>query len=191
MTTSEQYIIKIKSKYPDLKVFLSGMSLGGAVAFHIALKNPNIARGVILLSPSIRENSQHYPLLKKLTLLLSLFLPYQQLLRQTGRNGSRYRLDNYSKNDPYLYHGRLYPKTVRVLLSMMAQTRKQYKNLRAPYLLIQSGSDKLVDPFACLDLEKASPSDDKTTVIIHDMWHAIWLDDHVHDIAKIVQEWLN
>jgi hypothetical protein len=54
----------------------------------------------------------HFPLLKKLTILLSMFLPYQQLLKQTGRNGSRYKLDTYSDNDPFLYHGRLYPRTV-------------------------------------------------------------------------------
>jgi hypothetical protein len=54
----------------------------------------------------------HYPILKKLTVMLSMVLPYQKLLKQNGRNGSKYRLDKYSKNDPYLYHGRLYPKTV-------------------------------------------------------------------------------
>lgn len=84
--------------------------------------------------------------------MLSMFLPYQQLLRQTGRNGSRYRLDTYSNNDPYLYHGRLYPRSVSEILMMMAKTRKEFRNFGAPYLVIQSGCDKLVDPFACLDL---------------------------------------
>lgn len=72
----------------------------------------------------------------------------------------------------------------------MGQTKKAYGKFRTPYLLVQSGSDKLVDPFACLDLEAESQSPDKTTVIIHDMWHAIWLDDHAADVINIVREWL-
>jgi alpha-beta hydrolase superfamily lysophospholipase len=72
----------------------------------------------------------------------------------------------------------------------MGRTKKLYKEMTSPYLLIQSGTDKLVDPFACLDLEKVSPSQDKTTVIIHGMWHAVWFDDHVYDVIRIVEEWL-
>lgn len=92
---------------------MCGMSLGGAVAFHISVRNPKLANGLILLSPSIRENTMHYPLLKKLTVLLSLFLPYQKLLKSSARNGSKYKLDDYSKKDPYIYHGRLWAKTVQ------------------------------------------------------------------------------
>ena len=54
MATSEQHIIKVKAKYPNLKVFSAGMSLGGAVTFNILLKNPNLVEGAIFLSPSIR-----------------------------------------------------------------------------------------------------------------------------------------
>jgi hypothetical protein len=92
---------------------MSGMSLGGAVAYHISLKNPNFVAGNIFFSPSIRENSRHFPILKKLTLLLSFILPYQKLLKQSGRNGSKMKFDNYIAKDPYLYHGRLYAKTVQ------------------------------------------------------------------------------
>ena len=72
----------------------------------------------------------------------------------------------------------------------MGHLRKKYCKFITPYLCVQSASDKLVDPFACLDLEEQSPGKDKTTVIIYDMWHAIWLDDHVYDVIQIVEEWL-
>ena len=83
----------MKNKYEGVKVFTAGMSLGGAVTFNILLKNPNFVNGAIFLSPSIRENTLHYPLLKKLTILFSTVFPYRQLLRQTGRNGSKYKLE--------------------------------------------------------------------------------------------------
>ena len=68
------------------------------------------------------------------------------------------------------------------ILVAMRRTHREYSKFSTPYLLIQSGSDKLVDPFACLDLEEKSPSKDKRTVIIYGMWHAIWLDDHSPDV---------
>lgn len=52
--TAEQFIIRVKRKYPHDKIFLSGMSLGGAIAFKILLKHPQIVNGCIFLSPSIR-----------------------------------------------------------------------------------------------------------------------------------------
>lgn len=180
----------MKTKYPGTKVFLCGMSLGGAVAFHISIKNHNLAQGNIFMSPSIRENKLHFPMLKKMTILLSMAFPKVQLLKSKGRNASKYKLDEISKNDPYLYHGRLWVKTVQQILFAMGKTKKMYKQLTTPYLLVQSGCDKLVDPFACLDLEQQSPSKDKTTVIINDMWHAVWFDDHVYDVIKIIDEWL-
>ncbi len=55
---------------------------------------------------------------------------------------------------------------------------------------MQSGIDKLVDPFLSVDLDKVSPSKDKTTVVIHDMWHNLWFDDKKEDVMNIVEEWL-
>jgi predicted esterase len=83
----------MKNKYPNMKVFLGGMSLGGAISFHISIRSPKLTNGIIMLSPSIRENNRHYPLLKKLTLLLSFALPNQQLLAASARNGSKYKLN--------------------------------------------------------------------------------------------------
>jgi alpha-beta hydrolase superfamily lysophospholipase len=44
----------MKTKYANLKIFMCGMSLGGAIAFNVAVKNPKISNGLILISPSIR-----------------------------------------------------------------------------------------------------------------------------------------
>ncbi len=47
--------------------------------------------------------------------------------------------------------------------------------------------DKLIDPFIAIDLKNVSPSKDKTTVIIHDMWHNVWLDDKKEDVMGIIE----
>jgi alpha-beta hydrolase superfamily lysophospholipase len=40
--------------YPGLKIFMGGLSLGGAIAFKIGVKNPKLTDGAILLSPAIK-----------------------------------------------------------------------------------------------------------------------------------------
>lgn len=42
-------------------------------------------------------------------------------------------------------------------------------------MVFQAGVDKLVDPFAPLDLERACKSKDKTTIYMKDMWHSIYM----------------
>jgi hypothetical protein len=42
--------------------------------------------------------------------------------------------------------------------------------------MIQSGVDKLVDPFLAIDLERKSKTNDKHTIYCKDMWHTVWFE---------------
>ena len=64
----------------------------------------------------------------------------------------------------------------------MRVSKKKYSEFKTPYLLIQSGTDKLLNPFQALNFEKKSESQDKTTVIIRDMWHSAYFDDHIKEV---------
>lgn len=127
---------------------------------------------------------------KKLAAVLAVTFPNFRLPKYMTRNGSKYRLDEYLKTDPYIYKEGMWTATAWTMLATMLNFAKQFKNLETPYLLVQSGMDKLVDPFLSVDLERVSPSKDKTTVIIQDMWHNVWFDEKKEDIMKIVEEWL-
>jgi hypothetical protein len=52
------------------------------------------------------------------------------------------------------YTGKIIPGTIRTVLNAMEEVSTEYHQLKTPYILFQSGSDKLVDVFAPLDLEK-------------------------------------
>jgi hypothetical protein len=49
--------------------------------------------------------------------------------------------------------------------------------METPYLAIQGGIDRSVDPFAPIDLEKKSKSNDKTTLYYKEMWHDILVEE--------------
>jgi alpha-beta hydrolase superfamily lysophospholipase len=56
--------------------------------------------------------------------------------------------------------------------------------------VFQAGVDKLVDPFAPLDLEKACKTKDKTTVYMKDMWHSIFYEEKIEHVVDISIIWL-
>ena len=119
-----------------------------------------------------------------------MVFPKFRLMKARTRNGSNLKLDNYISTDPYLYTEGMWTTTLRTMITSMSIFKKQYKHLKNPYLIIQSGTDKLIDPFLAIDLEKQSESKDKTTVIIKDMWHNVWFDSRRKDVVKIIEQWL-
>lgn len=59
----------------------------------------------------------------------------------------------------------------------MEEIEKEWSKFTLPFLLIQSGVDKMVDPFLGIDFEKESSSKDKTVVYWKDMWHSVYNED--------------
>jgi alpha-beta hydrolase superfamily lysophospholipase len=56
--------------------------------------------------------------------------------------------------------------------------------------MVQSGVDKMVDPFQAIDFEKQCNSKDKTVVYFKDMWHGIFLEEELPQVIQVVREWL-
>lgn len=68
-------------KYKFKNVFVSGLSLGGSVAFQMALRNQRDVKGAIFLSPGMKDNPLNSPTIKKLILVAGIFFPPFQLPR--------------------------------------------------------------------------------------------------------------
>ncbi len=57
-------------------------------------------------------------------------------------------------------------------------------------MCIQGGSDKILNPFTVFELEQCSKSTDKEIVIIPDLWHALWFDDHLDEVTSMIKQWV-
>ena len=53
---AEAIIDAIIKRYQPKKLFLGGVSMGGGVAFRMAINRPFLYNGIILLSPALRGN---------------------------------------------------------------------------------------------------------------------------------------
>lgn len=100
-------------------------------------------------------------------------------------------MTDYILNDPYIYKDGVVPGSVRSVLNAMDEVSQLFPKLAVPYIIFQSGVEKMVDPFAALDLEEESPSTDKTTVYCEKMWHSVFGEEEIEGIAWQTGEWLN
>ena len=144
----------ILSQYGEKKkVFISGLSLGGTICFWLALKNPTLINGVIFLSPAFRGNSESQPFMKKLGWLMGKVFPKLLLVPQTFNQQTKRDSSERIQNDPFVYKDKVVPGSIKAVLEAMESTESRWKEFTTPYILIQSGCDKLVDPFQAIDFE--------------------------------------
>ena len=92
-------------------------------------------------------------------------------------------------NDSSNYLGNHVPGTTMGIVRAMRCVCLKYNQLETPYILFQGGADKFVDPLACIDLERESPSKDKTTVIYRHMWHDIPYEPEYEEICEGAAKW--
>lgn len=105
---------------------------------------------------------------------MGFLFPKLKILSQTYTSGTKYKLDHLITGDECNYTDKVVPGSIRVVLNAMGVVENEYSKLETPYLLFQSGVDKLVDPFAPLDLENECKTADKTTIYCRDMWHSVF-----------------
>lgn len=165
---------KLKSKP---KIFLCGGSFGGTICFRLATRAPEKYAGLILLAPGLRELGAAYGKIIYLGKFLACLLPPVRLFSDKEfKQGTRYNNKEELLTDPLNYNDGTVPHTGIAVYNGMKEISAEYHLLNTPYILFQGGTDKLVDPFAPLDLEEASPSRDKTTLYCEEMWHAVYIE---------------
>jgi len=75
-----------------------------------------------------------------------------------------------------IYKGKIIPGTIRTLINLMEKCETIFEKFGLPFLCIQAGKDKLVDPSLAEELKARSPSTDKEVLVYPDAWHNIYLE---------------
>ena len=69
------------------------------------------------------------PIFKKIGWFLSIFFPNFRLGKTKTGSGTKLKLDDYLKTDPYIYREGMWTSTLFVMLTSMFTFTKQFKNL--------------------------------------------------------------
>ena len=191
MAQVEAFMAHLATLHPNKpKIFLSGNSYGGAMTFKCAQLHPGRYSGLIFIAPALRDQPSNSPCLKKIGKMIGWMMPRYKMVDQDFSDGTSYNTNKTIEDDPLFYTGQNVAGSVRTVLNAMEEISQQYSQLSHPYITFQAGVDKFVDTFAGLDLEKESPSPDKTTVYCTEGWHVLLADLTGEGITRMVGEWL-
>lgn len=59
MNDSLKFVKLVKDMYPGTPLFGVGLSLGGAIAYHLSLKQKNLFDGTVLMAPALMPSYLH------------------------------------------------------------------------------------------------------------------------------------
>lgn len=71
------------------------MSMGGLIAFQIALRKPTLVNGCILLNPAFRDNPINNGFLKRVIMLGGMIFPKLQTMKPLKSHSTKHSLQKY------------------------------------------------------------------------------------------------
>lgn len=132
----------IRTKEPDLPLFIIGQSMGGTIVLDYVLREPNQPKGLIVMSPALglRVSPQKLAISK----MLSRFLPHFAL--DTGIDlsaGSRDREVIAAYAQDSLRHSQGTTRLATELLKTIDWVNAHARELKVPCLILHGGADRV------------------------------------------------
>jgi len=183
-----------RNRHPGLPVFVLGHSMGGLIAISYALEKPETLAGVIISSPALGTHPQFQPpfFLKILVGILSRLAP--RLLVDSNLDTHAICRDpevvKAYIDDPLVSH-KVSTRWYSEITKAMKQAFSNAGSLRIPMLLMQSGSDRLVDPAAPARWARAAPSGLVELVIWEGLYHEMLNEPEKDQVREKLLDWLN
>lgn len=192
---------------PGLPVFLLGMSLGGAIALHVAEDLPrsskkyseNLQRnfgGCVFLAPMLALDALAARGINRILVHVVRFLSFAAptLGIAHGTKNELYPdLQAIWDADPLCWHratrARSAYEYLRITKNLQADGRERLRRFDKPFVVFHGADDTLTDPKGSVDLHEASASEDKTLRILKDRWHILTKEPGNDEVLKEIVEW--
>jgi len=166
-----------RSLAPGRPVFLFGHSMGSAVALTYLLDHPNDVAGLIASGVALYAGEGFPPIMLKLNMLLSRWLPRLRLTKIPTEGVSRDQAwVAATRADPLVYHG---PGTARLgaeILTALERLRPRLGEITLPLLILQGERDILVGDQGARLLYERAASADKTLRVYGGAYHEVFND---------------
>jgi acylglycerol lipase len=189
--TLTAYLSMVREWQPGKPVFLLSHSIGGLIATYFLLDHQAEFQGAIFSAPVVKVASHVSQMTVFMARTLSLLAPKAGVLPVDP--GTLSRDPDVVKayiDDPLVFHGkttaRLSAEMLRALNRVSAETSK----ITLPFLAMQGGDDRLVDPDGAKILYDRAGSKDKTLKIYEGLYHEIFNEPEHPRVLKDVETWL-
>ena len=189
----EKFVTMAKTHYPfDTPIYLLGHSMGGALSVMLALKRPELIRGILLFAPAIGIDPNFEPFLQKLVRCLNSCCPgigTQKIDQKLASNNPYY--PGYFADCPDYYSEKVNARTFVAMMDGMKNLQLVSENVTTPLIILQGGQDKITSHVIANEFYKKCKSIDKEYVFYEEMYHTIPHEKEIGEILDKCINWIN
>ena len=190
--TLKKYFDMIRGWQPIKPIFLVGHSMGGLISSAYLLEHQDELTGAVLSAPEIKVPDNISNAVIFAGKILSVVMPRAGIIQLDAEGICRDPavVDAYV-NDPLVYTGKITARLGAEMLKTIQHVTGSAIKIRLPIMIVQGGSDKLVDPSGAQLLYDAVSSEDKTIKIYDGLYHEVFNEPEHLQVLDDVQVWLD
>jgi alpha-beta hydrolase superfamily lysophospholipase len=190
--TFKKFFDMIRGWQPIKPIFLVGHSMGGLISAAYLLKHQDELTGVVFSGPGIKvpENISNAVIFAGK--ILSVVMPKAGIIQLDAEGICRDPavVDAYL-NDPLVYTGKITARLSAEMLKTIQHVTGSAIKIRLPIMIVQGGSDKLVDPSGAQLLYDSVSSEDKKIKIYDGLYHEVFNEPEHGQVLDDVKVWID
>ena len=180
-STADQWTSAVEAAFDELaatcdRVFVAGLSMGGALATRLAEVRPDDVAGLLLVNPALLTQRLDAKLLPLLARITPSWAPIAGDIKKPGA--------------VELAYPKLPTRAMMQLRSLWALTRADLGRVTAPVIVFRSAEDHVVEPVNSELLLAGISSTDKDEVVLGNSYHVATLDNDAPQIFTRSAEWI-
>lgn len=189
--TLKKYFDMIRGWQPEKPIFLVGHSMGGLISSAYLLEHQDELTGAVLSGPGIKVPDNISNAVIFAGKILSVVMPKAGIIQLDAEGICRDPavVDAYV-NDPLVYTGKITARLSAEMLKTIQHVTGSAIKIRLPIMIVQGGSDKLVDPSGAQLLYDSVSSEDKTIKIYDGLYHEVFNEPEHGQVLDDVKVWL-
>ena len=189
--TFKKYFDMIRGWQPIKPIFLVGHSMGGLISAAYLLKHQDELTGAVLSGPGIKVPDNISNAVIFAGKILSVVMPKAGIIQLDAEGICRDPavVDAYL-NDPLVYTGKITARLSVEMLKTIQHVTGSAIKIRLPIMIVQGGSDKLVDPSGAQLLYDSVSSEDKKIKIYDGLYHEVFNEPEHEQVLNDVNKWL-
>jgi len=189
--TLKIYYEMVKGWQPGKPIFILGHSMGGLITCHYLLDHQADFKGAIISAPAIKVGEGITSLTIIMGKLLSRIAPKTGVLALdvTAISHDPVVVKAYA-DDPLVFHDKTPARLAAESLKAMMRVTTETDKITLPFIVIQGGEDKIVDPGGAQMLYDKAGSKDKTLKIYQGLYHEVHNEPEREVMFKDLESWL-
>jgi acylglycerol lipase len=190
--TLKIYFDMIRGWQPIKPIFLVGHSMGGLICSAYFMDHQDELTGAVLCAPGIKVPDNISNAVIFAGKILSVVMPKAGIIQLDAEGICRDPavVDAYL-NDPLVYTGKITARLSAEMLKTIQHVTGSAIKVRLPIMIVQGGSDKLVDPSGAQLLYDSVSSEDKKIKIYDGLYHEVFNEPEHGQVLDDVKVWLD